>query len=141
MIWRRDTIYTINLDDFSSKVIYNASGYEQCSDESVKNFLKFVCTNESTDEFSQQIKDCVTNIKKNEVFRKEYLSMTIHEQDIAYEARKEGKQETQIETAKKFFKMGLSIEQFSEGTGLSLEKVKEVTSFSVEQLKELVETQ
>lgn len=67
--------------------------------------------------------------------------MTIHEQDIAYEARKEGKQETQIETAKKFFKMGLSIEQFSEGTGLSLEKVKEVTSFSVEQLKELVETQ
>ena len=128
--------YSVNLNDFSSKVIYNASAYESCTDKELKNFLKFICTNESTDDFSQQIKDCVTNIKKNEVFRKEYLTMTIHEQDIAYEARKkgheegklegklEGRQEAQIETAKNFLKMGLSVEQISEGTGLSLEEVE-----------------
>ena len=38
----------------------------------------------------------------------------------------EGIEQTKIETAKKLFSMGLSLEQVAEGTGLPLEKVKEL---------------
>ncbi len=41
----------------------------------------------------------------------------------------QGAEKTKIETAKKLFSMGLSLEQVAEGTGLPLEKVKELNHF------------
>ena len=40
--------------------------------------------------------------------------------------RVEGAEQTKIETAKKFIKMGLPLEQIAEGTGLSIEKVQQL---------------
>ena len=70
--------------------------------------------------------------------------MNLHDRDITKKAFAEGKEEglsqgieqglsqgaerTKIETAKKLFSMGLSLEQVSEGTGLSLEKVQELAN-------------
>ena len=42
------------------------------------------------------------------------------------EGIEQGTEQTKIETAKKLFSMGLSLEQVAEGTGLPLEKVKEL---------------
>ena len=42
------------------------------------------------------------------------------------EGIEQGIEQTKIETAKKLFSMGLSLEQVAEGTGLPLEKVKEL---------------
>ena len=82
--------------------------------------------------------------KENNKFRNDYLSMNLHDRDITKKAFAEGKEEglsqgieqglsqgaerTKIETAKKLFSMGLSLEQVSEGTGLSLEKVQELAN-------------
>jgi len=41
----------------------------------------------------------------------------------------QGAEQTKIETTKKLFSMGLSLEQVAEGTGLPLEKVKELNHF------------
>ena len=38
----------------------------------------------------------------------------------------QGAEQTRIETAKNFLKMGFSIEQIAQGTGLSLEQVKQI---------------
>ena len=62
--------------------------------------------------------------------------MNLHDRDITKKAFAEGKEEgfsqgvkqNKIETAKKLFSMGLSVEQVSEGTGLSLEKVQELAN-------------
>ena len=45
------------------------------------------------------------------------------------EGIEQGIEQTKIETAKKLFSMGLSLEQVAEGTGLPLEKVKELNHF------------
>ena len=74
--------------------------------------------------------------KENNKFRNDYLSMNLHDRDITKKAFAEGKEEgfsqgvkqNKIETAKKLFSMGLSVEQVSEGTGLSLEKVQELAN-------------
>ena len=41
-----------------------------------------------------------------------------------------GKIEGKIETAKNFYRLGLSIEQITEGTGLSLDEIKKIISIS-----------
>ena len=38
-----------------------------------------------------------------------------------------GKFEAKIETAKNFYKMGLSIEQIAKGTGLSIQEIQKIT--------------
>ena len=45
------------------------------------------------------------------------------------EGIEQGAEQTKIETAKKLFSMGLSLEQVAEGTGFPLEKVKELNHF------------
>jgi len=45
------------------------------------------------------------------------------------EGIEQGAEQTKIETTKKLFSMGLSLEQVAEGTGLPLEKVKELNHF------------
>ena len=40
--------------------------------------------------------------------------------------KEEGAEQTKIETAKKFIKMGLPLEQIAEGTGLSKEVVQQL---------------
>ena len=40
--------------------------------------------------------------------------------------KEEGAEQTKIETAKKFIKMGLPLEQIAEGTGLSKEEVQQL---------------
>ena len=68
--------------------------------------------------------------KENDKFRTEYLSMNLHDRDITRKAFAEGKEEgaeqTKIETAKNFLKLGLSIEKVAQGTGLSLEQIQEL---------------
>ena len=52
-----------------------------------------------------------------------------YETDIKVQRREAfrlGKEEGSIETAKKFIKMGLPLEQIAEGTGLSIEKVQKL---------------
>ena len=86
--------------------------------------------------------------KENDKFRNDYLAMNLHDRDITKKAFAEGEilgiqkgieqglsqgieqgvKQNKIETAKKLFSMGLSVEQVSEGTGLSLEKVQELAN-------------
>ena len=56
-------------------------------------------------------------------FRGEEIAMTIAEKYIHI-----GEEKGKIETAKNFYRLGLSIEQISEGTGLSLDEIKKLVS-------------
>ena len=81
----------VNLDDKSLKVIYNASAYEKEKDEKIKSFLHFIYTNEpGIDDFSNRLSVLVEKIKDNEIFRRDYAAMNLHDRDLTRAAKKEG---------------------------------------------------
>jgi predicted transposase/invertase (TIGR01784 family) len=130
----------VNLNDKSCKVIYNASAYREAKDPKIQAFLHFISTNEpGKDDFSRRLSQLVEKTKENEIFRRDYAAMNLHDRDIQRAARKEGlaegislgisqgAEEKAIETAKNLLKMNvLSIEQIVEASTLPMEKVLEL---------------
>ncbi len=81
----------VELDDKSLKVIYNSSAYEKESNEKIRDFLKYIYTNEpGEDDFSKRISAMVERIKDNDKFRRDYAAMNLHDRDIQRAAKKEG---------------------------------------------------
>ena len=123
---------SIILDDKAHRLVYNASAYEQELDPKLKNFLHFVCSNESDDDFTDRLADLVKSIKQQEANKTEYNNMNLHDRDIIRAAKKEAI----YETAKNLLSMGLSVEQVAQGTRLSVEDiqnlVKEKNTDSIE---------
>ena len=84
-------VQDMNFNDKITKVIYNASGYEKAADARIRDFLRFVYTNDpSEDDFSVRLTKRMENLKKSENFREAYATMGIREMDIRREALAEG---------------------------------------------------
>lgn len=81
---------SVNLHDKSLKLIYNASAWEKEVEPEIKAFLQFVSRNRPSDDFTDGLLKSVAEVKRNEFFRKEYLSMGVWETDIRHEAIREG---------------------------------------------------
>lgn len=118
----------VNLDDKSLKVVYNASAYEAEKDERIKALLRFVKTDEpSEDDFSNRLKTLVQKIKENEKFRRDYAAMNLHDRDMIRIGREEGLHQKAVEAAINLLKMGVGTpEQIAQAQGLTLEQVLEL---------------
>ncbi|MBP3562730.1 MAG: hypothetical protein J6J67_09555, partial [Treponema sp.] len=128
------------LQDKTSKIIFNSTAYDKEKDIEISSFLKYIKTQEATDDFTIKLNSFVEKAKQNQELRSYYLSMNIHDSDIRRVALAEGKQiglqegltqgaeQKAIETAKKFLKEGLPAEQIARCTDLPLEKVQELAN-------------
>ena len=113
----------IELNDNSLKVIYDASAYEKAEDPKIREFLRFIHTQEPGEaDFNKRHSEHVAKIKDNEKFRSEYAAMNLHDQDIIQIAKKEASEET----ARNCLEEGDSPEKVSRCTGLSLDQVMEL---------------
>ena len=122
----------VPLDDKSVKVIYNASAYETVKDDKVREFLHFVSTNDpDEDDFSKKLVDTVERLKEDEIFRRDYAAMNLHDRDIKKAAKEEGGIEKAVENAiKNIQKYNATPEEAANDMGAPLDKV-------LERLKEL----
>lgn len=117
----------VNLDDKTIKVLYNASAYEKEEDSLIRGFLHYIYTGEpGEDDFAKKLSRLVEQTKNDDIFRKDYLAMNLHDHDIRYEALQDGKQEQAIESAKTMLADKLSPEKVSLYSGLPLEQVLEL---------------
>ncbi|MBR6080439.1 MAG: hypothetical protein IKP60_09815, partial [Treponema sp.] len=100
-----------------------------------KAFLQFVSKNRPSDDFTDGLLKSVAEVKRNEFFRKEYLSMGVWETDIREQGMQEGMergiqqgaQEKAVDTALNFLqKTQLSPEVIAECCSLPLERVLEL---------------
>ena len=115
------------MKDKITKKFYNATAYKQEKDMEISAFLEYICNQKTVDDFTSKIDSFVQKIKKQEVNRKEYSSVNIHDQDIYFKAKNEGiaqgfqqgAYEKAIETAKNMLKDKLSLETIIKYTGLS----------------------
>ena len=122
----------VNLNDKTTKVVYNASAYEKEEDEWIRRFLGYVYTGKTgEDDFANYLAAIVEKIKQDDKFRSLYLVMNLHDFDIREEAKEEGiqqgAQQKAIEAAIKLIKMKLGTpEQIAQAQGLPLQKVLEL---------------
>ena len=129
----------ISLNDKCIKKIYNANAYNQEKDLAISAFLEYVCNQKAVDDFTSKITSIVERIKTQEVNRKEYNSMNLHDRDNFRRGKKEGITEgiqqgisqgeykKAIETAKNMLLASLgSLEQIAQITNLPLETVKDL---------------
>ena len=114
------------LDDKTVKKIFNSTSYESEKDVAIKSLLQYICNKEPVDDFTNQIDTFVSRIKQQEVNRKEYQSVNIHDQDTFRRGLNEGSHQAKIETARILLTLGDTIEKISKATGLSQETVIEL---------------
>ena len=121
----------VNLNDKSTKVVYNASAYKAERDEKARALLHYIHTNEpAEDDFSKRLEAYVEKIKNSEKFRRDYAAMNLHDRDIMRLAKQEGLAEgtrqKAIEDARSFYANGASIELISKSLGMSAEEVEKL---------------
>ena len=117
----------INLNDKTTKVVYNASAYEKEEDEWIRSFLSYIYTGKTgEDDFANYLSAMVEKIKQDDEFRSLYLSMNLHDRDIREDAKEEGAQQKAIETAIKMLEKKYPVEEIADLTGLTVEKVLEL---------------
>ena len=121
----------LNFNDKIKKVIYNASGYEKESDAKIRDFLRFVYTNDpSEDDFSIRLTKRVENLKQSEGFKEAYATMGIWEMDIRRDERKASAVEAAVIAVREFNidpklaaeKMKAPLEDVMESLGMNYEK-------------------
>ena len=121
---------TIELKDKTSKIIFNSTSYEKEKDVDIRKFLKYIKTQEATDDFTNRLNTFVEKAKNNKDLRSIYLSMNIHDSDIRrialQEGIEQGAEQKAIEAAIESLKNNLSVELISKITGLPLEKIQEL---------------
>ena len=120
----------IELNDKTSKIIFNSTAYDKEKDVEISAFLKYIKTQEATDDFTNRLKTFVEKAKHNKELRSYYLSMNIHDSDIRrvafQEGEKQGAEQTKIQTAKEALKNNISLEIIAKITGLPIEKVQQL---------------
>ena len=132
----------LTIKDNAIKKIFNAKAYNKEEDVAIKSFLQYINNNKTVDDFTQRLDSFVEKIKQEEVNRKEYQSMNIHDQDTflrgkneGYEAgmqqgiqqgMQQGIQQTKIETAKNMIKDNIPQNAIIKYTGLPTETVEQL---------------
>ncbi|MBQ0052132.1 MAG: hypothetical protein KBT11_08740, partial [Treponema sp.] len=117
------------------KFFFNSEAYEQVKDSNLRNFLKFVHTSKSDDDFTEQLDEQVRETKERDIFRSSYMEWNLTYHDAKLEGRIEGKLEglaegeskAKLESAKIAIKEGLTKELVLKISGISCEQYEELT--------------
>ena len=134
----------ILLNDKTIKMFYNATAYKQEKDVAISAFLEYICNQKTVDDFTSKIDSFVQKIKQQEVNRKEYQTMNLHDRDNFLRGKKEGitegiqqglqqglqqgAYEKAIETAKNMLLYGDSVEKIAQITNLPLATIIELSN-------------
>ena len=118
---------TLVLDDKTARKIFNAVSYESEKDVAIKSLLQYICNKEPVDDFTNQIDAFVSRIKQQEVNRKEYQSVNIHDQDTFRRGLNEGSHQKAVETARSMLKDKMDLSIIERYTGLPLDEVRQLS--------------
>ncbi len=118
----------IELNDKTLKVIYNLKGDFENLKPAEKELLEYMANGKSSNNFTDKIDGIVAELKKQEKWRREYMTWEMTMLQVQETARNEGLAqgalEAKIESARNFLAMNiLTPEQIAQGTGLPLEEV------------------
>ncbi len=112
------------LNDGASKIIVNSSAAEKAKNKNLRAFLEYMNGQEPQNEFVERLKIQISTFKHNNKIREEYMYRMTIEDEIRYEAKKEGINEGKTETARILKQLGDTAQKISQATGLSIEEIE-----------------
>lgn len=132
----------LKLNDDSIKIFFNSKGKEDSYPitEEQDNFLKFLDTEEVTDDFTKQLKEAVEEVRENKKWRAEYMHTLVHEQDIRDEGiaigleqglergLEQGMQQEQVVIVRRLLQKNYSDSEIMEITECSQEVINSIKS-------------
>jgi len=124
----------IKLNDKTMKVIYNLKGSFDDLKPAEKELLEYMAHGKSSNKFTDKIDSKVENLKKQEHWRREYMTweMTmlrvqeIARKDGVAEGLAQGAHDAKIESARKMLDAGLPIEQICKFVELPADEIKDL---------------
>ncbi len=127
------------LGDETTKIILNTKGTMNDISPEMKNLLDYIDGQEASDEFTKELDTEVKNVKNNERWRVEYMTLEMRYRELLEQGREEGidigrsegmemgLEQEKIQTALRMLHAGkLSSEEIALYTGLTIEKVSEL---------------
>ena len=122
---------SICLNDKAIKVVYNFMEYKKDTDENRKSLLEFLCTKQTSDDFTQSLNNLVDEAHKNEKWRMQFMTLEmIKEDEFRMGMEKgyssgvaDGSHDKAVETARKMLDKNIDIKTISEITDLSVEEI------------------
>ena len=112
------------LNDGTHKIFLNATAYEKETDVDSKSFLQYVNGEKVDNSFVEQIKSKVDFVKSNKEWGMEYMTLHVREQEMRYEGRLEGREETIRAMIKTMYENGIEINQIAKIVAMSEGEVK-----------------
>ena len=130
------------LDDKSYKVFYNIKAYKEAGDIKTSALLEYLQNGKSSNKLTEKLNELVYEAKKNQKWRKEYMTLEMMKTEKLYEGikrgialgREEGREEGReagarnkaLETATNALMLGISADKIATITGLSLEEIEKL---------------
>lgn len=128
--YKCNEIQELDYGDETTRIILNTKGTLGDVSEDLKDFLNCINGVFSSTEFSDKIRYEVEKVKRSEEWRREYMTLYLHEQEIKRESREEGIKEGKREglllgvQIMKAYNAGSSIEQLAEEFELTIDEIK-----------------
>lgn len=133
----------IALGDQAYKIFFNTSGITGSISEEAKAFLRYVGGIPSEDTFVKKLQDKVEDVRKNEDWKREYMTLLMRDQENREAGRREGLKEglkegmkEGLEKGEQNAKMGFVKMLLQEGS-FSCEKIASVAQVPLEKVLEL----
>ena len=123
---------TVDLNDGTYKLLFNAEGYRSAKTERLQAFLHYLKTQEPTDTLTARLNKSVLKARINDKFRSDYMQYTLHERDVRMEGYNKGvaygQSEQSIKDATNFLLHNTPVKLISECIGLSIEEVESLAA-------------
>ena len=110
------------LQDEVYKIFFNTKGIAEDIRKEVKAFLEYLDGTESEDEFVERLAEEVKKVKRNEKWRRDYMTLYMRDR----ENREEGRQEGQERIILNMIQKGIELTQIADLTDVPLEEVKRI---------------
>lgn len=85
------------LKDGTEKIFYNCASDAENVPEHLRALYDYIRTGKVGDDLTRRIDEAVIRVRKNEVWRSEYMKELLHDDDIREEGREEGRTEGRAE--------------------------------------------
>ena len=114
------------MNDKTLKVIYNLEGDFKNLKPAEKDLLEYMANGKSSNNFTDKIDGIVAELKKQEKWRREYMTWEMTMLQVQETARNEAIHEAQVEAAINLFANGVPVETIAKSLHMSEEQVEEI---------------
>ena len=117
----------LRLEDGTQKIFLNAMGTQDDVNEDLRAFLSYVAGRKSDNSFVRKLDDAVQRARKNQEWRREFMTLLMRDQENIEKGRAEGRAESRYEMIVEMLRNDIPVEKIARVAGVSVEEILEIS--------------